>query len=82
MLSSQFWRQVYLVTVLALILAVFSAQIHPLYHTQEWKTLRSAIFCSVAGYGIIPACHWVGLNGGFHAEIVQVSLAFIHTEYL
>lgn len=64
----------YLITVLALILTVFSAQIHPLYHTEEWKTLRSAIFCSVAAYGIIPACHWVWLNGGFHSEIVQVRI--------
>ncbi|KAL7847905.1 hypothetical protein AOLI_G00226230 [Acnodon oligacanthus] len=79
---NSFWRQVYLVTVLALILAVFSAQIHPLYHTQEWKTLRSAIFCCVAGYGIIPACHWVWLNGGFHAEIVQAFFPRVMVMYL
>lgn len=69
----QFWRQVYLVTVLALILAVFSAQVHPLYLSQEWKLLRSALFCSVAAFGVLPACHWVWLNGGFGTEIVQVT---------
>lgn len=62
----------YLLTVLALILAVFAAQIHPLYLTQQWKKLRSVMFCSVAGYGIIPACHWVWINGGFNSEIVKV----------
>ncbi|XP_057177547.1 progestin and adipoQ receptor family member 3b isoform X2 [Triplophysa rosa] len=78
----QFWRQVYLLTVLALILAVFAAQIHPHYLTQQWKKLRSAMFCSVAGYGIIPACHWVWLNGGFNADIVQVFFPRVLIMYL
>ncbi|KAF7252541.1 Progestin and adipoQ receptor family member 3 [Varanus komodoensis] len=67
----QYWRQVYLITVLALILAVFFAQIHPSYLTQQWHRLRSVIFCSVSGYGIIPTMHWVWLNGGVSASIVQ-----------
>lgn len=70
---SQYWRQVYLITVLAMILAVFFAQIHPSYLTQQWHRLRSVIFCSVSGYGIIPTIHWVWLNGGVGASIVQVS---------
>lgn len=68
----QYWRQVYLITVLAMILAVFFAQIHPSYLTQQWHRLRSIIFCSVSGYGIIPTIHWVWLNGGIGASIVQV----------
>lgn len=71
--SSQYWRQVYLVTALAMILAVFFAQTHPSYLTQQWQRLRSVIFCSVSGYGVIPTLHWVWLNGGFGAPIVQVS---------
>ncbi|XP_053795847.1 progestin and adipoQ receptor family member 3 isoform X3 [Vidua macroura] len=67
----QYWRQVYLITVLAMILAVFFAQIHPSYLTQQWHRLRSIIFCSVSGYGIIPTIHWVWLNGGVGASIVQ-----------
>ncbi|XP_076875305.1 progestin and adipoQ receptor family member 3b isoform X2 [Brachyhypopomus gauderio] len=57
-------------------------KIHPLYHTQEWKMMRSSIFCSVAAYGIIPACHWVWLHGGFHAEIVQVFFPRVVFMYL
>ncbi|XP_039557903.1 progestin and adipoQ receptor family member 3 isoform X2 [Passer montanus] len=68
---SNYWRQVYLITVLAMILAVFFAQIHPSYLTQQWHRLRSIIFCSVSGYGIIPTIHWVWLNGGIGASIVQ-----------
>ncbi|OWK13595.1 PAQR3 [Cervus elaphus hippelaphus] len=68
---NNYWRQVYLITVLAMILAVFFAQIHPNYLTQQWQRLRSIIFCSVSGYGVIPTLHWVWLNGGIGAPIVQ-----------
>ncbi|XP_076875307.1 progestin and adipoQ receptor family member 3b isoform X4 [Brachyhypopomus gauderio] len=62
--------------------AFYCNSIHPLYHTQEWKMMRSSIFCSVAAYGIIPACHWVWLHGGFHAEIVQVFFPRVVFMYL
>ncbi|XP_018421076.1 PREDICTED: progestin and adipoQ receptor family member 3 [Nanorana parkeri] len=68
---NNYWRQVYLITVLAMILAVFFAQIHPSYLTQQWHRLRSVIFCSVSGYGIIPTIHWILLNGGMGSSIVQ-----------
>ncbi|XP_055718304.1 progestin and adipoQ receptor family member 3b isoform X1 [Salvelinus fontinalis] len=77
-----FWRQVYLVIVLALILAIFSAQIHPHYLSTEWQHLRTAIFCSVAGYGVIPAVHWVWLNGGFSSAVVQLFLPRVIVMYL
>ncbi|KPP57960.1 progestin and adipoQ receptor family member 3-like, partial [Scleropages formosus] len=68
---NNYWRQVYLVTVLAMILAVFFAQIHPQFLTQQWHRLRSAIFCSLAAYGLVPTIHWVWLNGGFSTAMVQ-----------
>ncbi|KAL4623272.1 progestin and adipoQ receptor family member 3 isoform X1 [Arapaima gigas] len=77
----QYWRQVYLVTVLAMILAVFFAQIHPQYLTQQWHRLRSAIFCSVAGYGLLPTVHWVWLNGGFGTTIVQAFFPHVFIMY-
>ncbi|XP_071030163.1 progestin and adipoQ receptor family member 3-like [Oncorhynchus clarkii lewisi] len=77
-----FWRQVYLVIVLALILAIFSAQIHPHYLSKEWQHLRTVIFCSVAGYGVIPAVHWVWLNGGFSSAVVQLFLPRVIVMYL
>uniref|UniRef100_A0A3Q1F595 Progestin and adipoQ receptor family member 3 n=1 Tax=Acanthochromis polyacanthus TaxID=80966 RepID=A0A3Q1F595_9TELE len=67
----QYWRQVYLVTVLAMILAVFFAQIHPHYLSKQWKQMRSLIFCSVAGYGLVPTVHWICITGGFSSELVQ-----------
>lgn len=74
-LSLQYWRQVYLVTVLAMILAVFFAQIHPHYLSKQWKQLRSLIFCSVVGYGLLPTAHWIFITGGFSSELVQVRQA-------
>ncbi|KAI7812398.1 progestin and adipoQ receptor family member 3a [Triplophysa rosa] len=68
---NNYWRQVYLLTVLAMMLAVFFAQIHPHYLTKKWQQLRSVIFCAVAGYGLIPTVHWIWLSGGFSADIVQ-----------
>ncbi|XP_069092908.1 progestin and adipoQ receptor family member 3 isoform X3 [Pleurodeles waltl] len=68
---NNYWRQMYLIIVLAMILAVFFAQIHPSYFTQPWHRLRSVIFCSVSGYGVIPTIHWIWINGGFGASIVQ-----------
>ena len=47
--------RVYLVTVLAMILAVFFAQIHPHYLSKQWKAdALASSSCSVAGYGLIP----------------------------
>ncbi|XP_062333816.1 progestin and adipoQ receptor family member 3b [Osmerus eperlanus] len=77
-----FWRLVYLVTVLVLILAVFSVQIHPHYLSREWHRLRSGIFCSVAGYGVFPALHWVWLNGGLSTAVVQLFLPRVMIMYL
>lgn len=59
-------------TVLAMILAVFFAQIHPHYLSKQWKQLRSLIFCSVVGYGLVPTAHWIFITGGFSSELVQV----------
>lgn len=72
LLCLQFWRQVYLLTVLSLILAVFCTQVHPHYLSNEWRGIRTTIFCCVAGISVIPACHWVWLNGGLATDVVQV----------
>ncbi|KAM4052900.1 progestin and adipoQ receptor family member 3 isoform 2-T2 [Anomaloglossus baeobatrachus] len=51
--------------------AFYCNNIHPSYLTQQWHRLRSIIFCSVSGYGVIPTVHWIWLNGGIGASIVQ-----------
>lgn len=71
----QLWRQVYLLTILSLILAVFCAQVHPNYLNNDWRRIRVTIFCCVAGISVVPACHWVWLNDGFASDVVQVTSA-------
>uniref|UniRef100_H3C8C3 Progestin and adipoQ receptor family member IIIa n=1 Tax=Tetraodon nigroviridis TaxID=99883 RepID=H3C8C3_TETNG len=75
-----YWRQVYLVTVLAMILAVFFAQIHPLYLSKQWK-MRSLLFCSVVGYGLLPTAHWVFITGGFSSQLVQAFIPRVLVMY-
>lgn len=70
----QLWRQVYLLTILSLILAVFCAQVHPNYLNNDWRRIRVTIFCCVAGISVVPACHWVWLNDGFASDVVQVMI--------
>ncbi|XP_042726327.1 progestin and adipoQ receptor family member 3 isoform X3 [Lagopus leucura] len=48
-----------------------SGVFYAFYCSKQWRRLRSIIFCSVSGYGIIPTIHWVSLNGGIGAAIVQ-----------
>ncbi|XP_030215199.1 progestin and adipoQ receptor family member 3a isoform X4 [Gadus morhua] len=78
----QYWRQVYLLAVLALMLAVFFAQIHPLYLSQPWRKLRSLIVCSLAAYGLLPTMHWVWISGGFSSEPTQLFLPRVLGMYL
>ncbi|XP_056141462.1 progestin and adipoQ receptor family member 3-like isoform X2 [Lampris incognitus] len=77
-----FWRQVYLMIVLSLIVAVFCTQVHPRYLSNDWRRIRTATFCCVAGCSVIPACHWVWLNGGFNSVVVQVFLPRVMVMYL
>ncbi|CAL8334045.1 unnamed protein product [Arctogadus glacialis] len=79
---NNYWRQVYLLAVLALMLAVFFAQIHPLYLSQPWRRLRSLIVCSLAAYGLLPTMHWVWISGGFSSEPTQLFLPRVLGMYL
>lgn len=67
----EYWRQVYLVTVLAVMLLVFFAHIHPQYFSPQWYTTRLVILSCVSLYGVIPTVHWIVLNGGPTTTIVQ-----------
>ncbi|KAM6120480.1 progestin and adipoQ receptor family member 3 isoform 3-T3 [Pterocles gutturalis] len=53
------------------ILGCYVSGVFYAFYCSNWQRLRSIIFCSVSGYGIIPTVHWVWLNGGIGASIVQ-----------
>ncbi|KAG7271802.1 hypothetical protein CRUP_018298 [Coryphaenoides rupestris] len=52
--------------------AFFCNTVHPRYLSNDWRQLRTAIFCGVAGCSIVPAFHWVWLNGGLRTDAVEV----------
>ncbi|XP_061655651.1 progestin and adipoQ receptor family member 3-like isoform X2 [Phyllopteryx taeniolatus] len=78
----QFWRQVYSLTVLCMILLVCGAQFHPRYMTAEWRCIRVSIFFGIAVIGVVPTCHWVLLNGGLTCDIVKMFLPRLIVMYL
>lgn len=53
---------------------LLGAQFHPRFLSSSWDNLRMMLYSAVAGYGVVPAIHWVYLSGGFHTEVVQVSI--------
>ncbi|XP_033100074.1 progestin and adipoQ receptor family member 3-like [Anneissia japonica] len=66
------WRDVYLVVVCCMILVTLVLQLHPLFLTSYWSSKRLIALCAVVAFGIIPASHWVVLQGGFDSLIVQI----------
>uniref|UniRef100_A0A3Q3DSI3 Progestin and adipoQ receptor family member IIIb n=1 Tax=Hippocampus comes TaxID=109280 RepID=A0A3Q3DSI3_HIPCM len=77
-----FWRQVYSLTVLTMILLVFGAQFHPRYMSAEWRCIRVSTFFGVAVMGVVPTIHWVLLNGGLTCDIVRMFLPRLIVMYL
>jgi hypothetical protein len=47
-------------------------QLHPHYFSPRMSRYRILLYIVLVGYGIIPTIHWIWLNGGASAEIVQV----------
>ncbi|XP_078127608.1 progestin and adipoQ receptor family member 3-like isoform X2 [Sander vitreus] len=62
--------------------AFYCNAVHPRYLSNDWQQIRTAIFCCVAGISVIPACHWVWLNGGFTTAVVQLFLPRVLVMYL
>jgi len=67
-------QTLYLTGVCLLTLLTLILQAHPHFLSSSWSFKRLLLFCTLVAYGLIPASHWVFLNGGFVREIVRVSL--------
>ncbi|XP_077572193.1 progestin and adipoQ receptor family member 3a [Stigmatopora nigra] len=79
---NNYWRQVYLVSVLAMILAVFLAHIHPNFLSKQWRRPRLLSFCALAFCGLVPIVHWICDAGGFSSELVQAFIPRVLVMYL
>ena len=58
--------------------AVIYLQTQPRYYSDGWYHRRLSLYVGLTAYGIIPTVHWIYLNGGFEAEVVQVSSIVVH----
>lgn len=57
-----------------MVVAVLCMQLHPQFLSSRWMTKRLAMYIFLGGYGVIPALHWIYLNGGWHTHTVQVQV--------
>ena len=72
--SFQIWRDIYLFTMAILSVFTMIFQLHPKFFTRTWFHVRLCVYVGLTAYGIIPAVHWIYLNGGFSSHIVQVKM--------
>ena len=66
------WRDVYLVTVVLLFGAVLAFQTTARFLSARWFYRRLLLYIGLVAYGVVPTVHWVVLNGGLNAKMVQV----------
>ena len=75
----QVWRDVYFIIITILTVSTIVIQLHQKFFSHGWFRYRILIYVFLVGYGVLPTIHWIYLNGGPQAEIVQVcklSLSF------
>ena len=72
--SFQYWRNVHLSIVCSLLFLTIIVQLHKRFLTARWATRRLMLYISAVAYGVGPVVHWIYLNGGLQAPIVQVRL--------
>ena len=67
----------YLIVITVLFGAVLYFQTQPRYYTDGWFHRRLSLYVGLSAYGILPTLHWVWMNGGIQADVVQVGESII-----
>ncbi|KAK3752119.1 hypothetical protein QZH41_011384 [Actinostola sp. cb2023] len=75
-------QTLYLTGVCLLTLLTLILQAHPHFLSSSWSFKRLLLFCTLVAYGLIPATHWVFLNGGFVREIVRLFIPKVAGMYI
>jgi len=57
-----------------LFMAILFWQTRPQYYSARWFRTRMLLYVGLTAYGVVPALHWISLNGGLESEVVQVSI--------
>jgi len=58
--------------IVLLFTAILFWQTRPQYYSPRWFRTRVLLYIGLSAYGIIPALHWISLNGGLQSPVVQV----------
>jgi len=57
-------------------MAILLWQTRPHYYSPQWFRVRVLLYVGLSAYGVIPAVHWILMNGGLQSPIVQVTNLF------
>ena len=57
-------------------MAILLWQTRPHYYSPQWFRARVLLYVGLSAYGVIPAVHWILMNGGLQSPIVQVTQLF------
>ena len=68
----QIWRDIYMIIIALLFSAILMWQTRPRHYSPRWFRTRMLLYVGVTAYGVVPAVHWISLNGGLQAQVVQV----------
>ncbi|XP_069123270.1 progestin and adipoQ receptor family member 3-like [Argopecten irradians] len=66
------WRDIYLFIITCLSISTFVIMQNPRYFSNEWSNKRIMVYVGLGAYGVIPTIHWIYLNGGVSAAVVQL----------
>jgi hypothetical protein len=66
------WRDVYLLTITVIFIAILLVQSRTSFNSSRHFRRQLFIYCGLVAYGIVPTAHWVYLNGGLSTQIVEV----------
>ncbi|CAI9739416.1 progestin and adipoQ receptor family member 3-like [Octopus vulgaris] len=78
------WERIYMIIIVILSVIILSIQLKPkrLNNSLTFTMSRVLMYSCLAIYGIIPAAHWIYLNGGWENKVVQVFVPKIVVMYL
>lgn len=76
------WRDVYLFVIGVLFLSVFYYQAGGPSMSPKWFRVRVFLYVLLSACGVVPAIHWICINGGFESEIVRALAPKVVVVYL
>ncbi|KAK6187639.1 hypothetical protein SNE40_005619 [Patella caerulea] len=76
------WRDIYILIICLLTVSTLFLQRFQDFSSKRWFRMRILIFTALAACGVIPSAHWIYLNNGFSATIVQIFIPKVAVLYI